>query len=71
MYRIYLTSKQDNGKVVSGIDSTGFFRVEGIDEYNDGELSQGNLDWYKHAGIEAKAISDNKKIQTDGKTLTR
>ncbi|WP_059067201.1 Rib/alpha-like domain-containing protein [Mediterraneibacter massiliensis] len=53
-YRIYLTSKKDEDKIVPGIDSTGFFKVQGIDKDNiENAVSVGN-DWFKHASVEGR-----------------
>lgn len=52
LYRVYLTSNRDDGKIVSGIDLTGYFKVNGIDDYEAGELSENNMDWFKLAGGE-------------------
>lgn len=60
-YRIYLTSKQDKDKIVPGIDSTGFFKVQGIDKDNiENTVSTGN-DWFKHASVESR-YEKNPKI---------
>ena len=69
LYRVYLTSKKDDGKIVSGIDTTGYFRVNGIDDYDPGEISESNKDVYKHAGVEARVITNHEKITQDGKRV--
>ncbi|MEJ8734093.1 Rib/alpha-like domain-containing protein [Mediterraneibacter sp. ICN-202921] len=57
-YRIYLTSKKDKDKIVPGIDSTGFFKVQGIDKDNiEDAVSAGN-DWFKHASVEGRYEKD-------------
>ena len=54
----YLTSKKDKDKIVPGIDSTGFFKVQGIDKDNiEDAVSAGN-DWFKHASVEGRYEKD-------------
>lgn len=57
-YRIYLTSKKDKDKIVPGIDSTGFFKVQGIDEDNIEEAVSSGNDWFKHASVEGRYEKD-------------
>ena len=65
-YRIYLTSKQDNGGIVPGIDSTGFFFVNGIDHYPEESESLENKDWFKHSSVEARYIKNEKFNNKNG-----
>ena len=59
-YRIYLTSVQDKGAIVSGIASTGFFKINGLDIQIETIESSGNEKWFKHAAVEGRYVRSDK-----------
>lgn len=64
-YRIYLTSVQDGGKIVPGIDSTGSFRTY-MDTQMSAEESPNNTEWFKYAAIGARYMENEKKLGSNG-----
>jgi Rib/alpha/Esp surface antigen-like repeat protein len=62
MFRIYMTSNQDGGKILRNIDSTGTFFVKGIDTGLDRPISKGNEDWFLNANVKAVYMSGYKDI---------
>ncbi|MDO5047942.1 MAG: Rib/alpha-like domain-containing protein, partial [Anaerococcus sp.] len=65
-HRTFLTSNQDNGAVVSGLDHSGVFFVEGIDQPIEDNLSQGNEDWFTHSSVNLSYLSPDQVGNSNG-----
>ena len=60
LYRVYLVSHQDKDKIVSGIESSGYFDTKNNSTYDNLKVSPNNNDEFKHASIRATYEKPNK-----------